>query len=205
MPRHTFRFPEEVRNAVKQYVDSKVRGVDPRRFNQEPQYCVALVHSLIGTVYEGTAGFVQFETTSFDDRGPNSAEHLFGADFAVTATISNKRDRLRKAILVQAKLGTIEEMAPSDLADLKEQIQKMRKVTRSPKVLEIVEVGGARQPRVISGNHILNDREYASVALGDYIVRRVLTTLDGETRPRVVDAVQDSSLMQLRVKAYSSL
>jgi hypothetical protein len=205
LPRHTFRFPEAVRRAVKEYVEARVKDVDPRRFKQEPHYCVALVHSLNGIAYEGTAGFIKFESTSFDDRGQGSAESVFGADFAITATISNKLDNIRKAILFQAKLGSIDALLPSDLTGLKEQVTKMRTVTRSPKVMEIVQVGVIRQPRVISGNHVLNDEGYTSVTLGDYMVRRVLTTLNGDTGQRFVNAVQDSLLTQLRVQAFSSL
>lgn len=205
LPKHTFRFPEEIRRVVKEYVNARVKNVDPSRFNQEPHYCVALVHSLDGIAYEGTAGFVKFESTSFDDRGPASAESLFGADFAITATISNNRNDIRKAIFCQAKLGSIDGLAPSDLAELKEQITKMRAVTRSPKVMEIVQVGVIRQPRIISGNLVLNDESYTSITFGDYMVRRVLTTLDGDTRQRFVNAVQESSLTQLRVQAFSSL
>ncbi|HEV7472496.1 MAG TPA: hypothetical protein VGN90_00510 [Pyrinomonadaceae bacterium] len=81
----------------------------------------------------------------------------------------------------------------------------MKKLTRSPKVMEIVEVGRIRQPRIISGTHVLVDHDYVSETFGDYMVRRVLTTLDGDTRPGFVDGVQDSSLSQLRVRAYSPL
>jgi hypothetical protein len=41
----------------------------------------------------------------------------------------------------------------------------------------------------------------AAPALPDYFVRRLLTTLDGDTRPRFVAAVQESRLKQLRVLA----
>lgn len=191
--------------SVKRYVAAKIGGVDPRRFGQESQYCSAVALSLTGIAYEGNEGFVRFDGTAFDDRGPKSAESLFGADLAITAATSNNRDHIDKAILAQAKLGSIEELSPSDLEDLKEQVRKMKKATPSPKVMEIIEIGTLRQPRMLSGTNVLNDRDYVSEELGDYMVRRVLTTLDGNTKPGFVVAVQDSSLAKLRVTARSTL
>lgn len=205
MPRHTFRFPQEVREAVKRYVNARVGAVDPRRYRQEPQYYTALVMSLTGIAYEGTEGFVRFDGTAFDDRGFDSAESFGGADLAITATISNNRDRIEKAILVQAKLGRVEDLSPKGLEELKEQVRKMKKLTPSPKVMEIIEIGTLREPRMLSGTNVLNDHDYVSEDLADYIIRRVLTTLDGNTKPGFVDAVQDSSLAQLRVTARSAL
>jgi hypothetical protein len=205
LPRHTFRFPHDVRESVKRYVASRVAAVDPRRFRQEPPYCSALAQSLTGIAYEGSEGFVRFDATSIDDRGRNSAESFSGADLAITAAISNSVDRIDKAILIQAKLGSVEEMNPTRLAELKDQVRKMKKLTPSPKVMEIIEIGKLREPRILSGTNLLNDHSYVSEAIGDYMVRRVLTTLDRNTKPGFVAAVQDSSLAQLRVTAFSSL
>lgn len=201
MPRHFFSFPEEVREAVKAYTSTRVIKLNPRRYNQEPQYYSALIHSLEGTAYEGTYGIVRFEATAIDDRGPGSAESFSGADFAITATVSDKATNVRKAILFQAKLGLVAEMFPSALADLKDDIKKMKRFTRSPKVMEIPEEDGTRQPQILSGNYILADRKYNSLNLSDYMVRRVLTTFDGDTRTWFVDEVQNSSLPTLRVIA----
>lgn len=76
-------------------------------------------------------------------------------------------------------------------------------LTPSPKVMEIVQIGNLRQPRILSGTNLLNDHRYVSEGFGDYMVRRVITTLDGNTKPGFVAAVQDSSLAQLSVTAYS--
>ncbi|MCI0489271.1 MAG: hypothetical protein L0229_21980 [Blastocatellia bacterium] len=201
LPRHTFSFPEEIRNAVKQYTKSRIERLDPRRYTQEPQYYVALIHDLEGVPYEGAYGFVRFEATAFNDRAPNSSESILGADFAITATISDGNLTVRKAILFQAKRGAIEKMIPSKIEGLKDDIKKMKRWTRSPKVMEILDENGTRQPRIISGNYLIADRKYTSLNLGDYFVRRVLTTFDGDTREFFVDEVQDSSLIKLRIRA----
>jgi len=82
-----------------------------------------------------------------------------------------------------------------------EQIGDMRRLTRSPKVILIREIDGRRGPEVASGVRIVEGLPTAPISLEDYFVRRILTTLDGDARPDFVDAVQESSLKQLRVLA----
>jgi len=164
MPRHVFSFPIDVRNAVRSYVNNRVQNINPRRYRQEPDYVPVLVHSLEGIAYEGNHGFVEFKGTVFDSLGRGSAENRSGADFAITANISDGVTNISKAIIFQA----------------------------------------SRVPSVVSGNAIVAGNEYKNTPLGDYFVRRVLTTLDGDTRDDFVDLVKDSSLPQLRVIAKKS-
>jgi hypothetical protein len=205
MPRHNFSFPPEVRDSVRDYIDQRVLSIDAKRFNQEPAYVVALIHSLEGIVYEDSDGYIKFTATNIDDRGKGAAEGWFGADFVLTATISNGEREIKKAICVQAKLGTVDEMNESERDDLNWQIEKMKQFTRSPKVMEIEEVEGVRHPYIASGSRILDGEEFESTYLSDYVVRRVLTTLDGDTRPKFVEAVQDSSVPSLEIEAYTSI
>ncbi|HRI05211.1 MAG TPA: hypothetical protein PLL77_15850 [Pyrinomonadaceae bacterium] len=205
MPRHNFSFPSKVRNAVREYIDRCVLSIDAKRFNQEPAYVVALIHSLEGIVYEDSDGYIKFTATNIDDRGKGAAEGWFGADFVLTATISNGEREIKKAICVQAKLGTVDEMNAAELDDLKWQIEKMKQFTRSPKIMEIEEFEGVRYPHMASGTKVLEDEEFESTYLSDYVVRRVLTTLDGDTRPKFVEAVQDSSVPTLEIEAYTSI
>ncbi len=183
----------------------RVRQIDPRRYNQESQYTVALIQRLEGIAYEGDEGFVSFKATAFDDRGRLSSESIIGADFAITAKVSDDATTVRKAILVQAKLGLIEELDNRDLESLQDQIEDMKRFTRSPKVLETEDAAGHRYPRIISGNKVLNDESYSSFSLENYIVMRVLTTFDGDTNQDFVDKIQDSTLTQLRIDAFSIL
>lgn len=205
MPRHSFSFPQEVRDIVRNYVDRQIYDIDSKRYNQEPKYVTTLLTRLEGIVYEGNFGYVQFKVTDIDDRGFNSAESVSGADFAITAVVSDGVTNIEKAILFQAKLGIIEEMNEGNLDFLKGQIEKMKDFTRSPKILEIEETGHVRLPSVISGNDVLNDRPYIKTHFSDYIVRRVLTTFDGDTSPNFVDAVQHSSLPKLNIKAVTPI
>lgn len=204
MPRHTFSFPERVRNKIREYVDKRVLSVDARRYNQESKYVSALIKSLEGIAYEDSDAYVKFAATDIDDRGKGSAESWFGADFVFSATIYDNEKEIKKVICVQAKLGNIDDLNATELDDLKWQVEKMKQFTRSPKVMEIEEVDGVRFPYIVSGNRILSDELYESTFLSDYIVRRILTTLDGDTRPAFVEAVQDSSVPILEIQAFTS-
>ena len=81
------------------------------------------------------------------------------------------------------------------------QIVDMRNLTQSPKVMLIHEIGERREPVMASGTMIARNLDTQELSLPDYFVRRILTTLDGDTRPGFVDGVEESSLQQLRVIA----
>ena len=202
MPRHYFDFPDVVKEEVRSYVERAVRGINPRRFAQEPQYTTALAGRLIGTAYSGPEGKVAFDATSFDDRGRASAESRFGADFAITAQIESAKLEVGKAIIFQSKRGPIQYLSRTDRGRLEEQIKKMQRITRAPKILEIDGVHQLGLPRVISAGGYLQGRHYQRPSLPDYIVSKVLTTIDGDTSAEFVNAVADSSLTVLRVIAF---
>ena len=151
--------------------------------------------------YDGPDGSVLFKATNVNSIGPGAAERRFGADLAITAEIRKDKLELVKAILAQAKRGGLQDLTPSLREDLVGQIQKMRRCTRSPKVVLYRDFDGHRVPEVVSGVRIIEGLPVTSVPLPDYFVRRVLTTLDGDTRPSFVAAVQESSLKQLNVIA----
>lgn len=199
--RHAFSFPDSIREALKEHIEKAVSGTDMKRYIQEPAYTAALARSLEGTVYEGEDGYVKIQSTIVSDRGPHSAEKRFGADLSITASISYGNRGIRKAILIQSKIGRIDELGPSEKKMLKDQIQKMRNHTRSPKVMEIPVENGQRRPKIISGQRILGNESYKSYELSDYFANRILTTFDGDTREDFVKAVQESKLTQLNLIA----
>lgn len=203
MPRHTFVFPNEIKRRVAQHVRSAIVHTDIQRFSQEPAYVAALLAKLDGFQYEDEHGHVRFTATVFDAIAPNSSERLFGADCAITAQIRGPGVEIVKVIPFQAKKGEIARMGTRESKRLRQQLRMMKEIMRirSPKILEIVEHGGNAVPRVVSGNKYLSGGSYLQMSLADYFVARVLTTLDGDTRPRIVEAFQDSRLSQLRVEA----
>jgi hypothetical protein len=184
-------------------VTSAIAKIKPTNFRQEPNYTAALAGALIGNAYSDKDGMVKFEATVVDDRSTNSAESWSGADWVITAEISDSNLSIRKAIMIQTKLGLVENLNKSRRKALQEQIEKMRKLTKSPKVMEVLELDGRREPRIVSGNRVLANQPYRSYSLEGYITGRVLTTFDGDTRPEFVDAVQDSKLSQLNILAFT--
>lgn len=200
--RHAFSFPQTVRDAVRQHVYRAYSGLPPERYAQEHAWVAALAGRLDGVAYNGHYGTVVFTSTVVNDRGPGAAEHEFGADLAITATISDGVQTVRKAILLQAKRGAVADLSPGERQRLDEQIRRMRQLTRFPKVLEIPETGGLRTPRVRSGARLEQGLDTEAVALEDYFTGRVLTTLDGDTREPFVYRVQRSALAQIDVKAF---
>ena len=205
MPRHVFRFSPDVRNSVKQHVEKAIRSVDPSHYKQEAAYCVALAHALQGTAYDGPDGSVTFRSTAISDRGKGAAEKWSGADLAVTADVSDGKQVVQKAILIQAKRGALEKLPPREVTRLRGQIEDMATLTRSPKVMDIPLKDQYGDPGIYSGRLYLDDKAPSRYSLADYVVRRILTTLDGDTRPDFVQSVQDSDLTRLKVTARTSV
>ncbi len=199
--RHWFNFPESVRRKVREHVARALQAVEPVRFNQEPAYVAALLARLQGKVCEGPDGTVVIETTNVDALGPGAAESWSGADLAITASVSSGGTCVRKAILAQAKLGALDDLDQHERARLNSQIDLMRQHTARPKVLMIERRGEHRTPRMHSGTAILKGQPTAGYDLPRYFTSRILTTLDGDTRPTFVSDVQRSDLRQLRVMA----
>jgi hypothetical protein len=199
--RHAFSFPAHIREAVRAHVRKAIADVSPERFRQEPAYTAALLAHLHGVAYEGKDGSVVLRTTNIDSIGRGSAERWSGADLAITADIGRGNLAVSKAILAQAKLGDLGELSSGEHERLVGQIRDMRGLTRSPKVILIRELDGRREPMVASGTRISENVHTQPLSPPDYFVRRILTTLDGDTCPEFVSGAQQSSLKQLKVSA----
>ncbi|WP_190953370.1 hypothetical protein, partial [Pseudomonas koreensis] len=84
----------------------------------------------------------------------------------------NPAKSIKKAILIQAKLMK-ESDSKLESKGLKEQIEKMKKITPNPKVMKIAPDKYDRSKRTVSvcsGNKILNDEKYKEYDLADYFV-----------------------------------
>lgn len=123
-----------------------------------------------GVVYSDSDIHIELIPTVFNDRGKNYAESRSDADFAITADIRDKNKKVKKAILVSED-GWID----LNSADLKKQIRKMKKLTRSPEVLVLNPIRERRDPYVCSGMKVLNGLKYNKQQLADYIISRILT------------------------------
>jgi hypothetical protein len=203
--RHAFSFHPDVRDAVRRHVYEAWTALSAHEFAREPAWVAAFAGRLHGCAYEGPHGLVDFQSTIMDERGRGSVESRFGADLAITASVSDGGIAIRNAILLQAKLGRLSHLAPAEAPRLIDQIRKMQQLTRAPKILEIPTEHGDGRPYVLSGILMAEGRSTQALRLEDYFTRRVLPTLDGDTRDGFVDAVQESALTRVHVRAIRTI
>jgi len=200
MPRHAFRYSREFLQELRSEISSAFLGVEPHRFGQESQYTSAILGRLHGIeVISWYGEYARIEGTDIDDRGRGSAEHRYGADFVITATVGDSTKKVRKAILVQVKNQPIDTLSASSASDLKEQITRMKAVVSSPKVAGIRRDEESAMLEMSSGNKVLSDMEYSKSDFPEYFNQRVITTLDGTTDETIIEALQDSHLKKLDV------
>lgn len=200
--RKYYKWHPDVRDAVRGFVRKALGRVELNRYKQEPTLVVAMLSRLDGIAYEGKYGKVKFRPTIATDRARGSAESKWGADFALTTILEQNGRQSRKAILVQSKLGQINRLSRKEKDRLLDQISKMKTATSAPKVMEISKKHG-KLPVIYSGNKIFSGEKYSGFEFDGYIIRYVLTCIDGDIRPEFVSAVQDSSLSRLQVIARS--
>ena len=200
MPRHSFKYSKEFLSALREKIQNVFLDLQPERFGQESKYTSALLGRLHGIEVQSPYGeYARIEATDIDDRGAGSAESRYGADFAITATVGDSNRKIRKAIFVQVKNQSIDTLSPSQKKDLKEQINKMKRVVSSPKVAGIRRSQGNAMLEVSSGNKVIYGEEYTKSDFPSYFNQRVITTLDGTTDEIIVKALQESDLRKLDV------
>lgn len=136
-----------IKSIIRSHIAEAVSRVDPTRYRQEPSYVNAVLARIDGLVYKGIHGEIELKSTVVDDRGPNSAESKYGADFAITAVVTDGNNRVEKAIIGQAKKGRIEELSGNEAQRLRSQVEKMRAHTDQHVVLEVPEISGT-SPRI---------------------------------------------------------
>ena len=200
MPKHSFKYSKEFLSELKSKIRNAFSVLEPERFGQEPKYTSAILGRLHGIEVVSKYGeYARIKATDIDDRGRNSAEHRYGADFAITATVGDSNQKVRKAILVQVKNQPIDTLTPNALEGLKKQVRKMKKVVYSPKVAGIRRNTGRAMLEVSSGNRVLQGEKYSKSDFPEYFNQRVITTLDGTTDKNIVDSLQESHLRILDV------
>lgn len=200
MSRHSFKYSREFLDELRSKIEAAFDNLEPERFRQEPKYTSAILGRLHGIEVSSAYGeYARIQATDIDDRGRDSAESRYGADFAITATVGDGKKTIKKAILVQVKNKPIDTLSSSEIENLNEQIKKMKKAVASPKVAGIRRENGRGMLEVSSGNRIANGEPYTKSDFPTYFNQRVITTLDGCTDDSVVDALQESNLRKLDV------
>lgn len=204
--------------AMRRHVLRALERLDPIRYAQEPAFVAALLARLDGVVYSGDDGRIEIRSTIVADRGPQSAESKWGADFAIVGILHGSDGQVEKGVLAQAKRGSLKALNSSSSADFYEQCSRMAQATNAILGLEVPshtgeavlvrEVQVERPSRAIS----LDDRPWhpqttVGVARGlpEYLSDRFLVCLHGERDANVVRRLGDSRLSQLEVRGESAV
>lgn len=158
----------------------------------------AILARIDGLIYSGAQGEIEIKSTIVSDRGANSAEKRFGADFAITARIEVGSSNVEKAIIGQAKKGRVEELNSRGKDFFQGQILKMSASTDQYVILEVPEVNG-NSPRIRLPYTGQPTRFKHPITIEDYITSKLIECMHGDLRPDFVMAVQDSDLSRLAI------
>lgn len=204
MPRHSFSYSRRFLDSVRNAISEAIKGLDERRFPQEPKFTSALLGRLHGIEIRTNLGeYLRIDTTDVADRGDNSAEKRSGADLVITATCADNEKKVRKAIMFQLKEGSLHGLPPAKRKGLSDQIKKMKHLVNSPKIGAILRQNGKFTLEVGSGNRFLQGDDFQVQDFASYFNQRVITTLDGNTDAYTVDRLQDGDFPSIRVSAIS--
>jgi hypothetical protein len=135
---HPLPFSESFKFGLSNIIDDTLRRIDFSKYGNEPNYTPAMISSLDGLTYEDEKNTVIIEGATMTSVSGHSAEPWAGADCSLVVTITGERIYVRKAVLIQAKRGMVEELSTRRRDELVEQIKDMQALTRHPKVLERV-------------------------------------------------------------------
>jgi hypothetical protein len=124
---------ENLEDAVKHTLEDYNDGA----VSQEPAITDRLLARIEESINQVTVPGMTFRAITFTDRGPNSEEKHFGADFAGFFVIDLPNRLERKFFLAQAKIGTVRDgrvnlgdLGKRDIERLIEQLSNMLKITK---------------------------------------------------------------------------
>ena len=224
------RIPPGAARALSRYVSKAVARLDPARYRQEAAYVAALFARLDGVVYQRRDLTIEIKSTIVADRGPNSAESKWGADFGIVGRLTAPNTFVEKGVLGQAKRGSLVDLPRDEREQFRRQVVRMAEATDATVGLEVPkEVGTAPAIRIVEVPNMfqgtipirksfrrlefsidpLTDQEppvYLSdvIPIGRYLYAELLRCLHGDTNERFVRGLEDSSLSYLKVEARRS-
>ncbi|WJG22002.1 hypothetical protein [Vibrio furnissii] len=189
----------EIEKRVKQYFSDACSRLNRVRYAQESAYVDALIGRLDGVLDFGEGnGSIEFTPTVVADRGPGSAESLYGADFSIVFKSQNVEVPISKAILAQAKNDDVDTMPKEEVTRLREQCKKMSRFTNEYIVLEAPKMAGA-VPTIRLGTSGTNAWGKIRMGLDEYFLELVLSCKHGDRRPEFIRGVASSNLSGLTV------
>jgi hypothetical protein len=224
------RIPPGAARSLSRYVSKAVARLDPARYRQEAAYVAALFARLDGVVYHRRELTIEIESTIVADRGPNSAESKWGADFGIVGRLTTPNRFVEKGVLGQAKRGSLVDLPPNEREQFRRQVVRMIEATDATVGLEVPNETGTSPairivelPTMFQGTIPVRKsfrrlefsidpptREEPPVYLSDaipigrYLYAELLRCLHGDTNERFIRGLEDSSLTYLMVEARRS-
>lgn len=217
-----------LRTAMRRHVQAAVARLDPARYHQEPAYVAALFAKLDDVVIDRPGTRVELRSTIVADRGPKSAESIWGADFGLTVSLMDQHYEFDKAVLGQAKRGSLSTIESAD-ENLRKQVIKMAAATTAlvglevPTSKDMMPVVRILEPTLEYGQtwaaksstsalelveHVLRpSKEGPSVLVGptipldEYLCDYLVGCPHGDRRKPFVQALEHSKLPLLRIYA----
>jgi len=184
---------------IHEYVESIVHRLERKRYIQEPAYVDAFFAKLDDVVDLGlNNGFIEFKSTIVADRGKGSAEHKYGADFALVYKSANINSSVTKAIIGQAKHANADNLGAKEKNVLIGQCEKMARITNAFIVFE-VPVNDYQIPTIRIGNCLNKKWKEEIIPFDEYLVDQVIACHHGDIRQDFIRAIGDSKLTQLKV------
>lgn len=180
------------RKTVTDHLSKAFRELDRISFQHEPAYVIALLARLLGKIELEDGRYINFKTSSTNDRGTGSAEKEFGADFGLVLTWSETNEK--KAILGQAKNGYIEKLGGNDLLSLNQQCKKMAAITSQFVVLQCPQTDGA-EPHIFLGEN--NEWVPPPILFTEFILDQVMGCCYGDTEQTTAERIERSDLKNL--------
>jgi hypothetical protein len=142
--------PLAARRALMRHVAGALERLDPSRYYQEPAYVAGLFARLDAVVYKGKGLMLEIKSTVVSDRGPKSAESVWGADFGVVASVVSEEGKVEKAVLGQAKRGSLITLGSAEADVFRRQVVKMAQATHATIGFEVpTEIGMQPKVRVV--------------------------------------------------------
>ena len=208
-----------IRRAMRRHVARALERLDPARFRQEPAFVAALLARLDGVVYSGNAGRIEIQGTVVADRGRNSAESIWGADFAIVGILDGPSGHVEKGVLGQAKRNSLGVLSPGQESDFLGQCAQMAKATTAALGLEVPNQAGAPVLVREIDLTVLREADLPRAApphsrsraigivrdLGNYLADRFLPCDHGDARPGMVAAIGESNLSRLTIIGESAV
>jgi hypothetical protein len=194
---------DQLQKKVTNYFKKAASPLTRQNYQQESAYVDAFIGRLSGTIHLGkNNGHIEIIPSIVADRGPNSAESIYGADFTIFFESKGIANPIKKAILAQAKNCDVRDLKGTELKRLKEQCEKMSQATDAYLVLERPAIDGAI-PQIRLGNTENPGWSDSSMSFDEYFVQELLSCKHGDRNSSFINAIQDSKLKQLTIKTVN--